>query len=198
MLLTRKLNRTHWTIILVVALISLIGTGLLLRYPSLTTPTSTTDPTTVAGWTGTGSAPALVEPPTPEIADDLKNMGDTHVWSNGIKVTVGKASKYTPSETAYAPGAYPRAVVWEMTVTNGSPVALNMATFDVRGTFNGSQMEGIQDVDQGVTGTPYFKLRPGATARYKIAVGVSAQPGELEIQVTPTETLPTMYFHQVI
>lgn len=164
----------------------------------------------VAGWSGTGSAP-IGDPYVPPAYDAplgdsapgyvepaplaVKQFGEAYRWENGLEVTPAKPVAFTPSRYAYGLQPGQRALKVVMTVRNGTGSAFKLGDLTTTGTFNGQKLSSVSDYEQGVEGTPYdTTVLPGKTATFAIGIPVTKEPGELQFEISPGMAGEAVFF----
>ncbi|WP_051687958.1 DUF308 domain-containing protein [Curtobacterium sp. S6] len=130
--------------------------------------------------------------PTPESstssskskAQDSPHFGQKYTWDNGLAITVGEPTGFTPSETAYlddSHGEVPRK--FTVTIHNGTdkPVDASMISMQVQS--GGRQAGFASDSEQNVTGGGQGKIQPGKDLTYDIGFTVM-DPNSISMDVS--------------
>ncbi len=141
--------------------------------PSATSAASQSKPATAAT-SATSSAPAN---------DGTATFGQAFTWEDGLSLTVGKPSSFTPSKWAAGKEKFTKFVVFDVRVVNktGKPWDPSL----ISATIQSSNQEGSQVYDSGSLGEdPSTKLLNGREVTFKIAFGVD-DPKDLVLEIAP-------------
>jgi len=144
-------------------------------------PTTTSATTTTAAPTTTTTAAPTTTTEAPPVNSKL---GEAFTYKNGLAVTVGQPSPYTPSHSQSGASPGDKYVVFTITVINKT--ATNYEPGSFRATVQSANVEGnsVFDSANGIGGSPTTLVLPGRESKFKLAFGV-ADPKDLVVQVTP-------------
>lgn len=138
--------------------------------------------------TNQGQAGVAGETAQQDAAVEAPTWGKRYSWANGLSVDVATPVVCTPGQYA-APPDIARAVIFEITITNGTSAAFETALMSV-GTdaqFNGQKADMVFDTSGGCDSTfDSATVLPGKTYTFHIAYSVGAQPGEMQLVFEPT------------
>ena len=150
----------------------------------LLTGCSGTGGTVTATGGGQGSGSASPSPADASSSAANPTFGQTYSYDDGLKVTVSRPKKVTPSDSAVATRQWPAYVSFTVTLTNGTKQNYDPTLFTTSlqsGTTEGGQ---VFDSAQGIEGAPTTPLLPGRQLRFSLGYGVQ-DPSDLVLQVTP-------------
>lgn len=125
-------------------------------------------------------AEATTETPS---GSDYPAFGETYQWSDGIAVTIGPATPFTPSAAAAGAGTGAH-VMFDVTVVNGTSANYEPAIFSVSMQSGNTEASQVFDVDPELGGAPSTVLLPGREVTFKIGFAV-ADPADLVMEVQP-------------
>jgi hypothetical protein len=108
-------------------------------------------------------------------------FGKSFTWDDGVRLTVGKPQKLTPSQFAVVDKSK-RYLKFTVTVVNKSdkPVGLGLTYISVLS--RNRVAEDVFDSPTGLNGPPDTKVRKGQTAEFQVGFGV-ADPKDLLMEV---------------
>lgn len=116
------------------------------------------------------ASPAPTSPAAPSAASSspsslTKKFGSTFTWDDGVALTIGNPTPFTPSQTAFPskPG-----VVMDVTVKNESQEPVNPFMISMQATSGEQQAEQIFDTENSV-GAPTASVLPGRSLKFKVA-----------------------------
>lgn len=148
---------------------------------------------------GTGSDNSITaeeEPePTPTSTEpEIYKLVDSITYENGVELSLsdykrGVSSAYgAPENTAY--------ISFTMTVVNGSDSTLDLASSYYLCQYGDESQEGeeVFDSERGLDGTPSTHLRPGRTAKAKVACEFPKNEEYLQVEVGPSLDMETAIF----
>jgi len=144
-----------------------------------TAPTGVNRPTTTSATTTTVAPTTTTEAPPVN-----SKLGEAFTYNNGLAVTVGQPSPYTPSHSQSGASPGDKYVVFTITVINKT--ATNYEPGSFRATVQSANVEGnsVYDSANGIGGSPTTLVLPGRESKFKLAFGV-ADPKDPVVQVTP-------------
>jgi hypothetical protein len=122
------------------------------------------------------------ESPSPS-SSELK-LGQTYTYTDGLSVTVSKATIFKPSDTAFGLTKGQKAVYLTFTVVNKTGKAFDPALFYVTVQSGSTEAEPIYDSAKGINGTPNTKILNNRQATFKEAYSVT-NPKDLVVEVNP-------------
>lgn len=124
--------------------------------------------------------------PAPAPATNPK-FGEAFTWEDGIAVTIGAPTPFTPDEFAIelAGGESAAYLAFEVTVVNGSSANFDPSMFTTTLQSANVEAEEIFDSGNGFGGSPSTTLLPGREAKFKIGYGVT-DPADLVLEVSPS------------
>lgn len=137
--------------------------------------------------TASQAAVAAEETQTPPAVNEFaKKFGDTITWSNGVSISVGAPTTYTPTE--YAAGVVPGStnVVFEIVLTNNGAEPYDPVVWPSVSS-GGVEASNIADVgsDLGTIGlVPTTTVLPGQTIKWYQAFSV-ADANTITFQISP-------------
>ncbi|MEU1814532.1 DUF4352 domain-containing protein [Streptomyces roseifaciens] len=141
-----------------------------------------------SGKVGTGQTITLSGGPTASPSARVAAFGDTYAYHRGLKVTVTKPERFTPSGTALGHTAGNQPVKFTVTVTNGSKEPLDTAGILVtlESGAKADRATQIFDSASGV-GTPFTgTLEPKASGKATLAFDVPPGGlGRVDVAVRP-------------
>lgn len=143
-------------------------------------------------FTTTAGDPAAITPSLPETTADTPTFGETYPWEDGLSVSVGTPSPFTPSETAAAEPAAAY-VTFPVTITNNSPEIFDPGLFVVTAQSGATEADEIFDSANGVGGTPSTDLLPGRQATFDIAFGMD-DPADVVMEINPSPDYESVVF----
>lgn len=165
----------------------------------LTTLAACSTPSATTSAAGTTSAATSSAAPVAAAADGSAAhplaFGQTWGTNDQIKVTIGAPAAYTPSPSAFVPGAAARAIALDVTIA--VPASLGQAfpamLLTTQGTAGSTQVQTIEDVGNNV-GSPTASVPPGKSLKWKIAFAVPAGPNDFTVQVSTAIGGQDVYF----
>jgi hypothetical protein len=121
-------------------------------------------------------------------------FGKSYTWDDGVRLTVGKPQKLTPSEFAVVDKSK-RYVKFTVIVVNKSakPVGLGLAYISVQS--GNEEAEHIFDSPSGLNGPPDTKVAKGGEVKFHVGFGV-ANPKDLFMEVALHDNLkrPSVFY----
>ncbi len=161
---------------------------------SAVTATATATVTAIAAPTdtpmplGASSSSQAVEPSASSssatTSATAKLGGSPFTYPSGLMVKVSAAAPYTPSRESANMGTFKMAMVFDITVTNGTKSNFNPGIIQTSVQSGDTAGSDIIDVGNGVGMPPQTQLLPGRSVTYKVAFGVK-DAKNLVLQVTP-------------
>lgn len=122
--------------------------------------------------------------------------GKRYTWSDGLAVEVAPPTACSPSKSAVA-AAGTRAVLFTITVINGTPNPVNASLFGMGADVqvDGRRVESITDLS-GPCGPGFGSgtVLPGKTFAFTMAYPVGAVPGEVQMVFKPRAGSPQAVF----
>ncbi len=115
-------------------------------------------------------------PPNPK-------FGQTFQWKDGLSVTIGAPTPFTPSESA-ASEAAPAYLSFEVKIVNGTTANFDPSAFNSSLQSSNVEAAEVFDSANGFEGSPSTTLLAGREAVFKIGYGVS-DPADLVLEVHP-------------
>ncbi|QLE70961.1 DUF4352 domain-containing protein [Streptomyces rectiverticillatus] len=141
-----------------------------------------------SGKVGTGQTITLSGGPSASPSARVAAFGDTYAYRSGLKVTVTKPERFTPSGTSLGHTAGNQPVKFTVTVTNGSKEPLDTAGIlvTVESGDKADRAAQIFDSASGV-GTPFTgSLEPKASGKATLAFDVPQEGlGRVDVAVRP-------------
>ncbi len=134
--------------------------------------------------------PELTNLPTPSSSTDVApaqsqaTFGQTVAYPDGISISVGPPGPFVPSSTAAGDDS-PQNVIVAVTVTNGTPVAIDPSSINLDATFRGVDASEIFDSGGNINRKPSTSLLPGRSVTFQSAFSLPAGGGELQIDARP-------------
>lgn len=114
-------------------------------------------------------APAEEAPAEEEITDGQPlAFGKTVTFEDGLQMTITAPKKFTPSEYAYTGEADGTAVIFQVTLKNGTGKTFDPALFYATVGSGEAEAEQIFDSGKGLEGSPTTKLLKDKTVKFKI------------------------------
>lgn len=110
-------------------------------------------------------------------------FGDTYTYDNGLAVTVGEPTEFTPSEFAAA-GEATAYLAFEFKVVNNTGENFDPALFFVTAQSGNAEAEQVFDTEQGFEGSPTTQLLDGREAVFTLGFGVD-DPTDIVMEVNP-------------
>jgi hypothetical protein len=135
------------------------------------------------------NAPAVSDTPSdtpsesPTQSSELK-LGQTYTYTDGLSVTVSKATIFKPSDTSFGFVAGQKAVYFTFTIVNKTGKAFDPTLFSVTVQSGSTEAESIYDTGKGISGTPDTKILNNRQATFKKAFSVT-DPKDLVVEVNP-------------
>lgn len=111
-------------------------------------------------------------------------FGQAYTFENGLAVTVGAPQPYTPSPSAAGADASLQAVVFDITLVNGSPENYETMVFATTLQSGNREASKIFDSANGVGGSPNTPTLPGRESAFRVAYAVT-DPADIVMQVSP-------------
>jgi hypothetical protein len=132
------------------------------------------------------AAPAFAPPPAaPPVDDQVSGWGETVTFDDGLQVQVAAPELYRPG--SYSAGHdKARAVRINITVTNGGSQPFDPVVMLVNASHGGQMASPIFDSQNGIGGAPQTNVLPGKSTMFPVAFSIGDQPGELQVEVTPS------------
>jgi hypothetical protein len=142
-------------------------------------------PAPVAAPAAPGPQPAVeAEQPAGAAAPAVAAFGQRVTFDDGLAVEVTAPQLYQPSR--YAAGHDgDRAVRFDITVVNGSREPYDAVTTMVSATHGGRQVSRIFDSANGGSENPTGTVLPGKSTTFTIALSLSEDVGDLQLEVNP-------------
>jgi hypothetical protein len=126
-------------------------------------------------------------PPSSEPTDSGKPeqetlaFGKSYTWEDGVTVTVGKPTKFKPSEYAYAEKAKGY-LKFTVTVVNKSDKPLDLGLTYITVQSSNKEAEQIFDSENGLESTPDTKVLKGRESEFDVGFGV-ADPKDVVMEL---------------
>ncbi|BAK36877.1 hypothetical protein MLP_38630 [Microlunatus phosphovorus NM-1] len=123
------------------------------------------------------------EPSEPEESAGSQELsfGKSYTWDDGLTITIGKPSKFKPSDYAEVDGAkaYRR---FTITVVNKTSGPIDLAVTYITMQSNNKEAEQVFDSEKGLEGSPSTKLLKGRESEWDIGFGV-ANPDDMVMEI---------------
>lgn len=123
-------------------------------------------------------------------------FGQTWGTDSQIKITLGAPAPYTPSPSAFVPGAgVARSVALDVTIVVPTSIgqAFPAMLLTTKATAGSTEAQSIEDVGNNV-GTPTASVLPGKSLTWRIAFGVPAGPSDFTCTVSTAIGGQNVYF----
>jgi hypothetical protein len=147
--------------------------------------------TACAAPTGTVSDPSAGPVSVKATAEQkpAPTWGQRYTWPSGLAVEIPKPATCTPTKNA-SPAGVKRAVKVTIKVTNGTdkPFETSVLSVGADVQFAGTKPELVVDMTgpcKAGIGMESATVLPGKSYSYEVAYAVTAEPGELQIVLTP-------------
>jgi hypothetical protein len=111
-------------------------------------------------------------------------FGETYVYENGLSVTVGIPTEFTPSDSAAFPEDATSFLQFEVKIVNGTGDEYDPALFTTTMQSGNTEAGEVFDSAQGFEGAPFTPLLDGRESVFIIGYGVT-DPNDLVMQVSP-------------
>jgi hypothetical protein len=111
-------------------------------------------------------------------------LGQTYTYENGLAVTVGQPQPYTPSSSAAGADPALPALLFPITIVNGSTENYETSSFSTTLQSGNQEASKIYDTANNVGSAPSTPTLPGREAAFQIAYAVT-NPADLVMQVRP-------------
>jgi hypothetical protein len=141
--------------------------------PTVQTPPPSSQPTV--------QTPPPSSQPTESGVPATLEFGKSYTWDDGVRVTVGKPTKFEPSAYAVVEKSK-RYLKFTVTVVNRSdkPIDLGLTYISVRS--NNEQAHDVFDSGSGLRGPPTTKLLKGRESQFEVGFGV-ADPKDVVMEI---------------
>lgn len=121
---------------------------------------------------------------TTDTAPATAKFGEGFTFRNGVAVTVSQPAPFVPSASAAGYEAGGQAVIFTITVVNGSQENYDPTLFTTSLQSGNREASQIFDSAKNLGGTPSTVVLPGREAEFQVAYAVS-DPTDLVMEVSP-------------
>jgi hypothetical protein len=133
---------------------------------------------------GTNPSAASSGSSSPAASSSNPKFGQTVTYKDGLQITVGTPSPYTPSDSA-AGATQPVNIQFPITIKNGTSKNFSPALVTVAASSGGTEGSQITDVANNNMGLPpTTDILPGSSLSWNVAFSVADQ-ASINLQVSP-------------
>lgn len=127
-------------------------------------------------------------------SDDSPQFGESYTWDNGLTVTIGRPTRFQPSDSAFGAEKSGTPLAFEVTLVNNTDSPYDASCDYVTVQSENREADQIFDHANQFNGPPQTKVLDSREAKFKLGFNVK-NPKDLVLEYQPCDyALPSVLF----